>query len=226
PDVEEHLPRPRLFADFPVAQLLAVFGYPDLLRVFEVVREFPGRLIALRRLALDGAVDNLLQLRRNARIDLPRRHGVIHQPVVHDGECVRAGERYFSRQHLVEHHAQSINIAARVAAFALDLLRGNVVRRAHGLGELREGQPFRTHIGGNAEVDQLDAILRVHHDVFRLQFAMDYAVGMDIFERRGDLQGDPESAFARELALLVQNLAQQPAVNPLHRHIDLTVIEV
>src|SRR5215475_8487239 len=55
---------------------------------------------------------------------------------------------------------------------------------------------------------------------------MDYAVGMDIFERRGDLQGDPESTFAGELALLFQNLAQQPAVNPLHRHIELTVIEV
>ena len=47
----------------------------------------------------------------------------------------------------------------RIAAFALDLLGGDVIGSAHRLGELGKGQAPRPLLAGDAEIDQLDAVL-------------------------------------------------------------------
>ena len=83
----------------------------------------------------------------------------------------------------------------------------NVSRRAPGAG-------------GNAEVDELDAIFCVDHDVFRLQIAVHYPVAVNVLQRIADPERDPQRAFGGEFSLLVEDLTQQPAVNPLHDHVD------
>ena len=92
------------------------------------------------------------------------------------------------------------------------------------MGKFRKRQPARSHIGGDPEIDQLDVVLRVHHDVFRLQIAMHHAVPVNVFERRGNLHCDLHRAPGGKLALLVHDLAKQPPFHPFHRHVNLGVV--
>ena len=82
--------------------------------------------------------------------------GIIQQAVVHDRERIRALKRRLAGKHFVEHDAQRVDVAARIAALALHLLGRNVFRRAHYLRKLGECQPARAGLAGDAEIDQLD----------------------------------------------------------------------
>ena len=59
----------------------------------------------------------------------------------------------------------------------------------------------------------------VDHDVFRLQVAMDDAVGVDVVESLENAVGDADGAVLGKSAL-VHDLAQQAALAPLHDHVD------
>ena len=74
----------------------------------------------------------------------------------------------------------------RVPAFPFYLLGRDVIRRSHGLRQLGERQAARARIAGDAEVDQLDVVVLIHHDVFRLQVAVHHAVVVNVFERVAD----------------------------------------
>ncbi len=93
---------------------------------------------------------------------------MIQQPVVHDGKGARPMERNFARQHLVEHHAQRVDIAARIAPLRFHLLRRDIVRRPHGLRQFGKRQPPHPCAPGDPEIDELNVVLAIHHDVFRL----------------------------------------------------------
>ena len=60
------------------------------------------------------------------------------------------------RQHLVEHDAQRIDVAALVAALPLHLFRRNVVRRAQRRRRIHKRQPPRIFLHRDAKIDQLD----------------------------------------------------------------------
>ena len=128
--------------------------------------------------------------------------GIIQQPVVHDGEGIGPLKRGLAGQHFVEHDSQRVDVAAAVAALALDLFGRDVFGRAHHLGKLGERQPARAFLAGDAEVDQLDAVFGIDHDVFGLQVAMHDAVVVDVGERVGNAQSDLDGAFGRKLLLL------------------------
>ena len=92
---------------------------------------------------------------------------------------------------------------------------------------MRERQPPRAFLARDAEVDQLDAILAVDHDVFGLQIAMHHAVAVDVIQRVADRDGDLDGALGRQHScLLMQNLAQQAALHPLHHHVDPAAVAV
>src|SRR5207247_8172921 len=141
--------------------------------------------------------DDLLQLRRDGWLEFTRRNGIVQQAVVHDHERIGTGERHFAGQHFVEHDAQRVDVTAGVATFPFYLLGRNVVGRADRLREFREGNATRTQVGGNAKVNQLDVIIRVHHDVFRFQITMNHSVSMYVFDCGRDLQGDFDRALRR-----------------------------
>ncbi len=67
---------------------------------------------------------------------------------------------------------------------------------------------------------------RVDHDVFRLQVAVDNAVGVKVVERFQNAQRMRMARSRRQLALLVEDLAQQAAFDPLHDHVDLAAVVV
>ncbi len=55
---------------------------------------------------------------------------------------------------------------------------------------------------------------------------MYYPVTMNVFERQGDLVGDLDGALRWELALLIHDLPQQAAFDPLHHHVGLAAVIV
>ncbi len=204
----------------PVGGFGAV-GEADLVLVFEVVGELVGGGVAVAGFAFEGAVEDLLQLRGDGGFGLHGRLGVADEAGVHDGEGVGAGEGELAGEHLVEHDAEGVDVAAGVAALAFDLLGGDVVGRAHALREVGVGEAARAGVGGDAEVDEADAIGVVDHDVFGLEVAVDDAVGVDVFERVGDAEGEFGGALGRELAELVEDAAEELAFDPLHDHVGL-----
>ena len=113
-----------------------------------------------------------------------------------------------------------------VAALAFYLLGRDVVGCAHDLGELGEGEPAGAFLAGEAEVDELDGVIRADHDVLRLEVAVDDAVMVDVVEGLQDFAGDVHGALGRELGFLGENIAEQAAVDPLHDHVDLAGLVV
>ena len=51
-------------------------------------------------------------------------------------------------------------------------------------------------------------------------------VRVNVFQRLRNLQHDAEGAFRRELSLLIQNLPEEPAIDPLHCQVELTVVSI
>ena len=84
---------------------------------------------------------------------------------------------------------------------------------------MREGEAAARDFSSQAEVDQLDAVFAIDHDVFRLQVAVNHSSLVDVFERFADADGDAFRALGRELLFFVENLAQQPPFHPFHRHV-------
>ena len=62
-------------------------------------------------------------------------------------------------------------------------------------------------------------IVVVDHDVFRLEVAMDDAVGVDIVKRFENAYRDMDGAVLGNTPF-IHDLTQQPAVAPLHDHVD------
>ena len=141
-------------------------------------------------------------------------------------EGIGAGKGHFARQHLVEHHAERVDVAAGIAALSFDLFGRNVVGRAHGRRELGEGDAAGAGVGGDAEIDELDVVVGVDHDVFGLQVAMHHAVRVNVVEGIEDAQRDADGALRRQLPLFAEDLPKQPALDPLHDHVNLAAVVV
>src|ERR1700723_141167 len=204
--VKQELLNPRGPSRFPVAQF-GTLRNPYFVGVLEVQGHFMGGGIAVFGVALDCAIDDFLQFGRNRRVQFAGRHRVVQQSVIHDGERIRPLKRGFACQHFIEHYAKRVNIAAGIAAFSLNLLGGDVLGRSHHLREFGKCESSCSGLSGDTEVDELDAIFRVHHDVFRLQVPVHDAVRVDVLKCIADAQGDLDGAFRGELFLLIEDLA-------------------
>ena len=114
-----------------------------------------------------------------------RLRRVVHL-LVGDGDRVVTGERRPAADHLVDHDAERVQIAAGIGLRALGLLGREVRRRAHhraDLGEvLLDGGVERP---GDAEVGHLHLPVVGDEDVRRLDVAVDHAVAMGEAEGGG-----------------------------------------
>src|SRR5208282_3423731 len=98
-------------------------GDSDLFRMLEVTGKIACARIAILRITLERAIDDFLQLLADLGINLTRRNGIVQQTVIHDQERIRAGKWDLPCKHFVEYDAQRVEVAAGVAALALDLFR-------------------------------------------------------------------------------------------------------
>ena len=155
-----------------------------------------GGLETLLRRLLDAAPDDRVEGRR----DVPPRRGELGRRLVQDrGHRVRGRvllERPPARQQLVEDRPEREDVRAVIDGVAPHLLGGHVARRSHdgaGLGEIRDRHPAVSsgrHAGalGQAEVEDLDVVIRQDEHVVGFQVPMDDA----LLVRRGDPLGDLE----------------------------------
>ena len=139
-------------------------------------------LVAPGRVFLDRPVDDGLE--RRIQIGHPRaqRHRGLTHDRVHDLVHGLARERLVVREQLVHDQAGREDVAAAVAGFALDLLRGHVVGSPHdhaGLGEAGIGDPR------DAEIQDAQDAFAVDHHVRRLDVAVHHALVVRVLEAGG-----------------------------------------
>ncbi len=142
------------------------------------------------RVALGGQLghrlgDDRLERRWHVGDERAQRRRPLAHVLVGDRHRGLAGERRAPGEHLVEHHTEGVDVAARVDGQALGLLGREVGGGAHdeaGLCHLL----VRADRTGDAEVGDLDLAVGGDEDVARLDVAVHDTVAMRIGERLGD----------------------------------------
>ena len=77
-----------------------------------------------------------------------------------------------------------------------------------------------------AEVDELHRIVWADHDVLGLEVAMDHSGAVDILKSPTDSESDAHGALGQEFLFLIKYLAQNPALDPFHHHVNAAGIEL
>ena len=139
---------------------------------------------------------------------------LLEPDLVHHRLAARPRRTASAGDHLVEHDAEREDVAAGVELVAEDLLRATCSRRADagaGLGEVAEALVAR-----DAEVHQLHAALARHHDVGRLDVAVDDAAVVHVVERARDLHRDDGGDVDGQAAALLEQVVEVDALHVLH----------
>ncbi len=118
----------------------------------------------------------------------------------------------------VEERAGAPDVGGRTDGLPERLLRRHVRRRAE--HHPRLGDPGVVAQGGDAEVGQLHAAARQHHDVARLDVAVHDADLVCGVERAEQLCAHGGGGARRERAVLLDDLGEGQVVDQLHDEVD------
>ena len=153
------------------------------LHFLQRVRYLPRAGIAVHRIARQHPQDNSFQRRRQLLAGRSQRAGRATELAGDDGPQAASGKGKLSREHLVEHHPEAVNVGPPVQrAIPVDLFQAHVGRRADhrpGPGENRFGAtdfPLVCLAGQGApdpEVGHEGIPLTGEQDVLRLDVPMD-----------------------------------------------------
>ena len=154
-----------------------------------------------------------LQLLRNLRIDLPRSQGNGTQVLDGHGHGGVPLKGQPSRQHLIQHHAGGVDVAAGIGPVAPGLLRRDIVDRAQCLLGQSLGGVFKAR---DAEVGHLHAAVPQNHDILWLDVPVDNAPAVGVAEASHDLGDEVQGFPPVQLAPLFHILLQRNAVDELH----------
>ena len=134
-----------------------------------------------------------------------QRHGVV------------AGERRLPRQALVQRGAQAVDVGRRSDGIpvAERLLGAHVEGRAE--QRTRGGQRPAPDVLREAEVGHGHAAVRAHHQVARLDVAVDDALSVRVVERQGRVPHDAGRLARRERAAPLDQVGQVAPLDELHR---------
>ena len=174
-----------------------------------------GRAVAVVRVLGHRLHDDGLERRRHRRVHLPGKGRHVAHMFRGHGDGRVAGEGRAPDGHLVEHHSEGVDVAARVHPLALGLLGREVGGRAHdgaGLSQALLG----VHGPGDAEVRDLDVPLRGDQDVARLHVAVDHPVPVREGERGGHAGTDGGDLARRHALGIAQDGGERPALDVLH----------
>ena len=185
--------------------------------------QFGGHLggagIALELVACHGLGSNGRQGARHAAAQFVRRRRVVGQHGGGDLLQAVAAVGLAQGQQFVEHHAQGVNVGARVHGAALQLFGRQVVRRA-GHRTVQRRQRAAVGHAGDAEVQHLGSVALVQKDVGRLDVAMHHAAQVGVSQRVGHAAHQLRGLAGRGLPALGQALAQVAAIQPFHGNVD------
>ena len=118
-----------------------------------------------------------------------------------------------ARQHLIEHHACTVDIAALVKALALGLLRRDVMNAAQCF--LRQGL-IGIGKAGDTEVGYLHRAVTEHHDILRLNIAVDNATGMGVAQTAHDVGDEVQRLAPVHMIAALHILLEGNAIQQLH----------
>jgi len=182
-----------------------------------------GRGETVVRLAGQRACQRRLDLRRDlVPLRAQRRQGV-HQFLRGDRHRRVAGVRRRPSEHLEEHAAHRVEVAAPVHRVAHRLLGAHVGRRPDddpGLGQapaVSGAQPQR-----DAEIRHQGRIL-VQHDVLGLDVPVDEAAPVGVVERPDDLSRDLQRLRHGQPVLRVEPAAERGPLHVRHHVVDEAV---
>ncbi len=145
-------------------------------------------------------------------ISTRRRRQVVHLLHGH-AHGIGAVEGQLARGGLVQHDAQRVDVAGGGEVLALRLLRRDVVRRAqHGRGLCHDGV-LRAR---DAEVHDLHVAVGLHHDVLRLDVAVDDVQIVRHGEGLAHLRADLGDLALVDGAALVDGRLQVGSAHELH----------
>ena len=165
------------------------------------------------------------RLFHRGRYPLPHpagRHGFLGHHFRDDGLGGAGAERRVSGEHLVEHGAQGVHVAARAdLPLTHGLLGTHVLRRAEAhAGLSHPACAFApAHRERNAEVGNPGRPIMQEY-VLGLDIAVDHAVAVGVVERARHLAGDPDGVRNGELLLAGEPVAEGFAVDERHHVID------
>ena len=139
----------------------------------------------------------------------------------------RIVERHSPYEHFVEDHAERIEIAPLIRWLALGLFGRHVMRSAEDHPRRCECRARGLERFGDAEIEKLGDLVAVaiarHHDVLRLQIAMDYTFAVREHERAPDPFEQPHRALRLPRALSDDHLLEAAPVDELHDDVESTV---
>jgi hypothetical protein len=187
----------------------------SLRRVFQRVHHFADACIALVGVFGKRLAQDLFDRRTNFGIERSRSGRRLVD--LRDDRGVRrvAGKGDAPGEHLVQHHAERVDVGADVHTFGFGLFGGNVLRRADehfvrkrrfaALGEARQ-----------AKVGEINVPVAVNQNVRRFDVAVQHALRVGVRQRSGDRANDFEYLGRFEFPG-AQNLLERFAVNVLER---------
>jgi hypothetical protein len=152
---------------------------------------------------------------------LLQRGRLFVQNAIEDAVVQAADKRLAARQELVAHRADGEDVAAGVDLLSRHLFRRHVIERADqhaGLRHPRLGQPR------NAEIQHLQDVVAVDHQVGGLDVAVDDARLVRVAEAGAQLRNDLELTKERNRRAALDDLAQRLPVDVLHGNKRLALV--
>ena len=171
------------------------------------------RRIPLVQIRSHGLHADQLQLLRDIGVDLPGGQGHGAQVLDGHGHGAVPLEGQAAGEHLIQHHAGGVDVAAGVDPVPPGLFRGDVVDGAQGLLGQGLGGVLQA---GDAEVGHLHAAVPQHHHVLGLDVPVDDAPAVGVGEAPHDLGDEVQGLPPVQLAPLLHVLLQRDAVDELH----------
>ncbi len=198
--------------------------------VQQLHRGIPLRGIAPHRLQDDRVeVAGDLARERLRQVETGRHRGLLLQQH-HVGEGLALAHRAIGREpgeHLVQDHAEGIDVGRGGDGAGRDLLRRRVAQRHHAPAEPRElARGARDFLLveelGDAEVQQLHAARRVDEDVVGLQVAVHHEAPVGVRDRRQHLPEERE-ALGNRMRARHHVIGERQALDEFHREPRLPV---
>mmetsp|Transcript_10601 Transcript_10601/g.43296 ORF Transcript_10601/g.43296 Transcript_10601/m.43296 type:complete len:454 (-) Transcript_10601:1354-2715(-) len=196
-------------------QPLGSCGEGHAARFAQVQCELGGALVATLGLDLQAVQDDFLQPGRQLRADRPRWHRVDIEPPAQPAHRRGLAKGTLAGGQVVEHDAQREQVAARVIAHELDLLRAHIGPGAHRQRELLLQQIGQLLMAAQAEIDQHRGAIRAEHDVAGLDVEVNDMLAVQRRQRRGDAGANVGDLLDGQ-GRVVQPRAQRVARNALH----------
>ena len=177
----------------------------------------------LVRLGLQAAQDDFLQPLGDVGPVLAQRGGchpeALAQPALGRG-CAKG---QFARCQLVQHDADGKDVAARVAAHAHHLLRGNPGRRSHRLAQFLCQQVRVVRMAGESEVQQDGMVVAAEQHIAGLEIEVAHVLLVQAVHGPGHGGAQAGDGVGRWAFGLLQPVVQRGAVDILHHQVGQAV---